>query len=127
MNSLVKFFGVVVAAGALMSCGGGGAGSVTAPPGGGGSGGGACTADFCMLAASFSPTTVTVARGATVSWTNNSGVTHDVTFDTPGSVTGGNIPAFRSGTQTRAFPTSGSYHFICSIHGSTMTGTVTVQ
>jgi plastocyanin len=79
-----------------------------------------------MNAATFSPTTLTVARGATVTWVNNSGVTHNVTFDTPGPVTGGNISDFSGGTQSRTFPTAGTYHFICSIHGPTMSGTLTV-
>jgi plastocyanin len=80
-----------------------------------------------MNAATFSPTTLTLPRGSVVTWSNNSGVTHNVTFDTPAAVTGGNIPDFGSGTQTRTFPTAGSYHFICTIHGATMTATLTIQ
>lgn len=80
-----------------------------------------------MGSTTFSPTTLTIARGATVTWVNNTGIQHDVTFDTPSLVTGGNVGAFSSGSATRSFPTSGTFHFICSIHGPTMTATITVQ
>jgi plastocyanin len=132
MNFFVRTIGVVAVAALLVSCGGGGgdATATTTPGGGGGGGGGgsgSCTGgDFCMNAATFSPTTLSVAHGSTVTWSNSSAITHNVTFDNPSNVTGGNIPDFASGSQTRSFPVAGTYHFICTIHGPTMSATLTV-
>lgn len=131
MKFFVRSVGILAAVAVLASCGGGGGASSTTAPGGGGGGGGnnsgCTTGDFCLGSSSFSPTTLTISRGATVTWVNNTGIQHDVTFDTPGTVTGGNVAAFSSGSVTRSFPTSGTFHFICSIHGPTMTATITVQ
>ena len=79
---------------------------------------------------------VTVAVNASVTWTNDSGVIHNVTFDTPaaalavGAGGSGNIPDHSSGSNQRRFGTANSYPFHCTIHGtasSGMRGTVIVQ
>jgi plastocyanin len=72
-----------------------------------------------------------------MTFSNTSGVDHNVTFDTPatalavGSGSSGNIPDHSSGSNQRQFAVSGSSHpFHCTIHGtatSGMRGTVTVQ
>jgi len=72
-----------------------------------------------------------------VTWTNDSGITHNVTFDDPttalavGTGSGGTIPNHLSGSNQRQFAVSGSSHpFHCTIHGTTTTGmrgTVTIQ
>ena len=82
----------------------------------------------------FTPSTVTVVKGGTVTW-NWTGANHNVT-----SVLS---PSFSPGSGTHdapytfgpvTFATAGSYRFICSVHGSVsgsnvsgMNGTVTVQ
>jgi ABC-type transport system substrate-binding protein len=72
---------------------------------------------------SFSPTTLTVAAGTTVTWTNNDGMTHTVTADDI-SFDSGNIPM---GTKfARAFPSAGTYTYHCTIH-PTMKGTIVVK
>jgi plastocyanin len=78
-------------------------------------------------------TTLSVARNTPVTWTNDSGTDHDVTFDNPGaamSVAGGpagNIPQHPSGSSNqRQFAVTGSFPFYCTIHGPTMRGTVAV-
>ena len=116
----------------LAACGGdGGAG-----PGNGGGGGGSCPANtFCMTASTFNPTSRTVAANATVTWSNDSGVDHNVTFDTPSAAlgvggTGGNFAAGTPSTNQRRFATAGTYPFHCTIHGSPtsgMRGNVVVQ
>jgi plastocyanin len=80
----------------------------------------------------FDPTTTTVAANTRVTWTWNScagdgygGQTcasHDILFDdgtTSGSQSGG--------TWSRTFTTAGTYKYHCSVHGSSMAGTIVVQ
>ena len=77
--------------------------------------------------------TVTVAPNAAVTWTNDSQTIHNVTFATPsaalavGAGSGGNIPDHSSGSNQRRFAAAGSYPFHCTIHGTGMRGSVTVQ
>jgi plastocyanin len=72
----------------------------------------------------FSPANLSVATGATVTWTWAMGATeHTVTFNdqAPGSA------RQSSGTFQRTFGTAGTYSYFCSVHGaSVMSGTVTV-
>jgi plastocyanin len=81
--------------------------------------------------------TLTVAANSTVTWTNDSGVTHNVLWNDaagrnaagPGDGSG-DMPDFSAGSHTRVFSATGTYKFYCSIHGtptSGMTGTVIVQ
>jgi plastocyanin len=64
-----------------------------------------------------------VATGTTVTFTWNSGATqHNVTFDDgPASANQA------SGTYQRTFGTAGSFPYECTIHGSAMSGTITVE
>ena len=90
-----------------------------------------------MTATTFSPTTRTVTAGTTVTWTNDTGVIHNVTWtDASGRTAAlagdgpGNIGDYSSGSHTRLFSTPGTYNFYCTIHGtptSGMHGTLTVQ
>lgn len=70
---------------------------------------------------SYSPENLTVAVGTTVTWTNQDGSTHFVTFDDLSS-----DGLRKNGTFERQFDTPGVYPYTCSRHPS-MTGTVTVQ
>jgi amicyanin len=70
----------------------------------------------------FSPATLTVPVGATVTWTNKDEEPHtiaakDGAFHSPGIDT--------NGSYSFTFSTAGSYDYICSIHPF-MTGTVVV-
>src|SRR3989442_3612787 len=60
---------------------------------------------FCMRASSFEPTTLTVAKGTSVSFQNNSSVDHNVVFDTSASGAT-NIGLISSGTVVRTFNTA---------------------
>ena len=78
------------------------------------------TASVAILDRSFSPTTVTVAPGGTVSWTNQSDRDHTVTgtgFDS-GILGGG-------GRFSHTFPSAGTFTYICELH-SEMRASVTV-
>lgn len=102
---------------ALAGCGGGGSNVPTGPTNGG-------SAGVTVGNNFFSPATLSVATGATVTWTWAMGDTlHTVTFDdnAPGS------SPQSSGTFQRTFTTAGTYSYFCSIHGkNVMSGSVTV-
>jgi plastocyanin len=70
----------------------------------------------------FSPATVTVAVGDTVTWTNSDQISHTATADT-GQFDTGTIGNGASVTIT--FPDAGSFPYHCTIHVQ-MTGTITV-
>jgi plastocyanin len=79
--------------------------------------------------ARFSPSTLTVTAGTTVSFVWVSG-THDVTSDGPPSFTSSGAPNGPPRTYQVLFDTPGTYDFHCSVHGFTgggMHGTITVQ
>jgi plastocyanin len=70
----------------------------------------------------FDPSATTVPVGTSVTWTWTGSAQHNVTFDDgPASGTQG------SGTYQRAFSTAGFYKYHCTVHGTAMAGTVTVQ
>ena len=71
----------------------------------------------------FTPATITVTVGATVTWKNNDNMTHTVTAD-DNSFDSGNIGTGSSFAKT--FSTAGSFLYHCTIHPS-MTGTVIVK
>jgi len=110
---------ILAAAGiAALACSG--SDSPSAPTGGGSS---TVTVGTPSGGLTFSPTNITVAPNGTVTWSwNSGGVIHDVTFPD-----GSNSGPKSSGTFQKTFPTAGTFNYICSIHGSAMSGTVTVS
>ena len=70
----------------------------------------------------FSPQSLQVKVGTTVTWTNNQGATHTVTSDT-GAWDSGNLSQGKSFSFT--FTKAGTFAYHCAIHSS-MTGTVEV-
>jgi plastocyanin len=70
----------------------------------------------------FTPSATTVAPGTTVTWTWAGTREHNVTFDD------GTASATQtSGTFQRTFATAGTFSYHCTIHGSIMSGVVTVR
>lgn len=76
-----------------------------------------------MVNRSFSPSTLTVAKGTTVTWTNSDSLDHTVTGDTSGGPTSGTLST--GGTYSFTFNTAGTFTYHCAPHPD-MTGTVTV-
>ncbi|HEY3133306.1 MAG TPA: plastocyanin/azurin family copper-binding protein [Gemmatimonadaceae bacterium] len=123
---------VAFAIASLSACGGGSYGSTapntnppagnTPPPAGG----------ISVINNQYSPSTKTVAVGATVQWSWNSCtsdgyngqtcVAHSVTFDD-----GVTSPTQDQGTFQRMFTAAGTYNYHCLTHGAAMAGTITVQ
>ncbi len=134
-----KLFMGIVGAALAASCGGssGGGGYTTSPTGttGGGNNPPSPTAtnEVTLSEATFQPSSITVAKGTTVTWTWNSCsdngyggyatcVSHSVNFDD------GTSSATQSqGTFARTFNAAGTYKYHCAIHGQAMSGQVTVQ
>ena len=119
-----------------IGCGGSGdGGSPTSPnptpnPGGSGATGSATVSmkqsddGYGYSTYSFSPSTVTITKGGTVTWNNEAGTAHNVTFTSQGSPS--NIGNFSSGSNSRTFDVVGTYEYHCTNH-SGMSGTVKVQ
>lgn len=117
---------LALALAAGMACGGSDSTSPVKPPTPPGT---ICTpgnGTVCMTSSNtFDPAAMTVTVGSTVTWINDTGVTHNVTFDTPGSPA--DIASFKSGAQNATFPSKGTFAYHCTIHGKSMSGTITVQ
>src|SRR5215831_13033544 len=71
----------------------------------------------------FSPSSLNVTTGTTVTWVNNDGITHTVTAN-DGSFNSGNLTPGMSFTHT--FNSVGTVSYHCSIHPM-MTGSVVVK
>ena len=82
------------------------------------------TTSVSLINTAFVPPDIRVSPGATVTFTNNDGIQHNVTFANSGIVSTGN---FASGPKNVVMPvTPGTYTFQCTIHGG-MAGSVLVQ
>ena len=69
----------------------------------------------------FEPVAIQVDAGATVTWTNHDEFTHNVAFDRDAPL------AMKPGESvTRAFPTAGTFAYLCSLHPREMRGSVVV-
>ena len=73
----------------------------------------------------FSPASVRIARGGTVTWRNATGVTHNVTFQSAAGAPE-NVPSHSSGENARTFGTAATFSYRCTIHPG-MTGSVAVE
>ncbi|OFX38777.1 MAG: hypothetical protein A2X05_04810 [Bacteroidetes bacterium GWE2_41_25] len=72
---------------------------------------------------SFTPETITVIAGTTITWTNKDGIIHTVTSSTE-LFDSGNIAS--NGTYSFKFNTAGSFPYFCKVH-PTMTAKVVVN
>jgi plastocyanin len=72
----------------------------------------------------YSPATVTITAGSTVTWTWRGAVAHSVTFSGsgPNSAVQSNGHVF-----TNTFNTPGTFTYQCLIHGAAMSGTIQVN
>lgn len=82
------------------------------------------TTSVTMSGLQFHPADILVSAGATVTWSNQDNLAHNVTFAN-GTIT--SIGDFSSGSKSTTMPsTPGTYSYRCTIHAG-MNGTVTVQ
>lgn len=115
----------------IAACGGGGgANSITNPPPGGGGGGGGGTVTLvhasrvtATTTLTFNPADISIPAGDTIYFTFQSGVVHNVKFNSAGNP--GDIGDTSNATVKRVFGTVGTFNYQCSIHPG-MSGSVTV-
>lgn len=128
---LMRAASIIVLAIALSSCGGGSDNPTTPPPPNdtnyppGSPPGGSPMGNTSTITVSdnrFDPSALTVPVGTTVTWTFGGYAAHNVTFDN--GVSSGDKT---SGSYERTFAQAGSYPYHCTIHGTSMSGTITVQ
>ncbi|MDQ6769741.1 MAG: plastocyanin/azurin family copper-binding protein [Gemmatimonadota bacterium] len=82
------------------------------------------TTSVSLRNTAFSPGAIRVVPGATVQFTNNDGIAHNVTFSSA-AITG--ATDFATGVRSVVMPaTPGTYAYRCTIHPG-MTGSVLVQ
>ena len=92
--------------------------AVTSAPSSSGS-----TIEISIVNYSFSPETVTIKAGTTVTWTNQDSVVHTVTSDT-GVFDSGSLEKGKTFSYT--FSTAGIFAYHCAPHQAKMTGTIVV-
>ncbi len=75
----------------------------------------------------FSPLSITIPAGTTVTWTNNSSLPHTATSDS-GAWTAGTVasPINSGSAASTTFSTAGTFTYHCAIHPSMAHGTVVV-
>jgi len=71
----------------------------------------------------FEPRNLLVTAGQTVTWTWTGSHEHSVLFELGGP----NSTQQKTGTFQRQFSTAGTYSYHCVVHGTSMSGTITVQ
>jgi plastocyanin len=104
--------------------GGSGSGASSAPPSATTSGAAGAASRIVIKNFAFSPASLTVRPGATVTVVNQDTTAHTVTSDGSKSFDTGTVGPGRSATFT-APKTAGAYPYICDIH-QYMKGTLTV-
>jgi plastocyanin len=72
----------------------------------------------------YSPAQMTVSPGTTITWTNNGNAAHTVTSTAGGIL--GSPTLSRGGKFSFRFTSSGTFNYFCTIHGQSMSGTITV-
>jgi plastocyanin len=72
----------------------------------------------------FSPSTVTINAGATVTWTNKDSAAHTVVFTSGNLLNSGDLA--KGGTFSFTFSQKGTFEYRCGIHPN-MTGKIIVQ
>ena len=108
----------------LAACGG--SGSASSGTGNPGNSGSVTTIEWNFTTGAANNTT-TVTAGTPVRWHNGDTVIHSVIPQaSPPPLATGNI-APGSATPNQTISTPGTYHFICGVHGPSMSGTLVVQ
>lgn len=114
-TAIAAIAALLVVAGCGSSNGGGAQSSASASPAGGG-------AAVAIENFAFTPQTLTVKTGTTVTWTNNDGAPHTVASADSISIDAKATGLFESGnlgkgdTFSFTFKESGTYFYVCTLH-----------
>jgi len=84
------------------------------------------TASVSVADFSFSPTSVAIKTGGTVTWNWTGAVGHNVTYDGGPTPRPTNSATQTTGTHQNTITTVGRYTYYCTQHPTLMTGSVTV-
>lgn len=87
-------------------------------------GGGSASTNITISGMAYTPSSVTVKKGAVIKWTNNDYGAHTVTADNGTSFNSGDIAAGGTYSYTASIVDTFKYH--CTIHGLSMAGTLIV-
>jgi len=113
---------VIALATVVAACGGSSSASTTTPATPTTAGGAAASSGVVILNFAFTPKTLTVSPGTTVTWTNNDSTPHNVISTASLSLNSATTSVFASGTLGQgqtfsfAFTRKGIYFYECSIH-----------
>ncbi len=122
-----RLIGTAMVALTFAGCGGGAKEkpAPTAAPAKASAGAAPKTASEQIKGFEFAPTSITVATGGTVTWTNKDAANHTVTFSGSGAPKG--IANLRQGKKASvSFDKAGTYAYVCQYHPN-MHGTVVVR
>lgn len=75
----------------------------------------------------YKPQDVSILRGQSISWRNDGAVAHTVTSDTDSSVKFDSGTLDPKGAYVLKPSTAGKLSYYCTIHGTTQSGTITVE
>lgn len=81
------------------------------------------TVDVTIVNFAYSPDPVTIDPGDTIRWTNLDGAPHSSVSIQPHFAT---VTLAQGQTTTTLFPRSGTFAYVCGIHGTSMRGTIVV-
>lgn len=73
---------------------------------------------------SFNPSTIQAKVGQPITWTNNESINHGAVLDTDSSCSTGSFG--KGGSGSLVFSKPGTYTYHCTVHGKSMTGTITI-
>jgi plastocyanin len=115
---LIRTLVALALVGVLAACGGDDGGTAADQPSTGGGD------SVSVLDNNFEPADLSVSVGDTVTWTHDGAASHTVTAD-DGSFDSGNIS--EGDTFEHTFDEAGEFPYLCEIHTTSMTGTITVS
>jgi plastocyanin len=79
-----------------------------------------------MKSISFAPKSLSIAAGESVLWENKSYTDHSATEQKEGGFYTGFVHPNRK-SKSIEFKAAGDYHYLCSIHGKSMSGVIHVS
>ena len=121
-RALLAVVTLVALAALVAACGGSSSASTTTPTTPPAATGGATTSNVSIVNLAFTPKTLTVSPGTTVTWTNNDSTSHNIVSSVSISLNSATTSTFASSTLSQGqtfsftFTKKGVYFYECTIH-----------